>query len=143
MTKNNIYVSVSHIFAVMLNEFEFRSPLPASGKFSLVYMHFACWWLYSLLNFAGFWKVSIVHFLKLWWVAIETFKVYGSLLQYLDIFLTRVDGLRRRLSLAEDRLDFSVLRDTFQVCFLSHLQLFYFLAQSLEKNHFGKLYFIL
>ncbi|KAG9130341.1 hypothetical protein Leryth_004260 [Lithospermum erythrorhizon] len=42
---------------------------------------------------------------------------FSSYYEYLDIFLTRVDGLRRRLSEAvkvEEQLDFSVVRDTFQ-----------------------------
>ncbi|KAA8536632.1 hypothetical protein F0562_029110 [Nyssa sinensis] len=42
---------------------------------------------------------------------------FSSFDEYLDIFLTRVDGLRRRISLAgevEDALDYAVLRDIFQ-----------------------------
>lgn len=39
----------------------------------------------------------------------------------MDLFLTRVDGLRRRMSLAEakkDGLDYTIIRETFQVTFL-------------------------
>ncbi|KAI8555106.1 hypothetical protein RHMOL_Rhmol05G0148400 [Rhododendron molle] len=42
---------------------------------------------------------------------------FSSFDEYLDIFLTRVDGLRRKISLAgevEDALDYAVIRDTFQ-----------------------------
>ncbi|OVA19144.1 RNA recognition motif domain [Macleaya cordata] len=42
---------------------------------------------------------------------------WTHLLQYLDLFLTRIDGLRRRFALAgstEDILDYAVIRDTFQ-----------------------------
>ncbi|XP_058089960.1 uncharacterized protein LOC131236659 isoform X2 [Magnolia sinica] len=40
-----------------------------------------------------------------------------SLEEYMDVFLTRIDGLRRRISLAsamEDDLDYRVIRETFQ-----------------------------
>lgn len=50
---------------------------------------------------------SDIYFLYFWW-------------QYLDIFLTRVDGLRRRISCSaemEDRLDFTMIRVVFKVCF--------------------------
>ncbi|KAF7142436.1 hypothetical protein RHSIM_Rhsim05G0118000 [Rhododendron simsii] len=42
---------------------------------------------------------------------------FSSFDEYLDIFLTRVDGLRRKISQAgevEDALDYAVIRDTFQ-----------------------------
>ncbi|KAI3936901.1 hypothetical protein MKW92_024138 [Papaver armeniacum] len=42
---------------------------------------------------------------------------FSSFEEYLELFLTRIDGLRRRFSLsgsAEDSLGFSVIRDTFQ-----------------------------
>lgn len=40
------------------------------------------------------------------------------LFQYLELYLTRVDGLRRRILLSDEVegiLDFSLIRDTFQV----------------------------
>lgn len=43
----------------------------------------------------------------------------GFYFQYVDIFLTRVDGLRRRITFAKELdngLDFVLIRDTFQVC---------------------------
>ncbi|KAF9623145.1 hypothetical protein IFM89_037726 [Coptis chinensis] len=43
--------------------------------------------------------------------------VFSSSEEYLDLFLTRIDGLRRRINLADstdDFLDYSVIRDTFQ-----------------------------
>nr|XP_010927876.2 squamous cell carcinoma antigen recognized by T-cells 3 [Elaeis guineensis] len=42
---------------------------------------------------------------------------FPSFKEYLDLFLTRVDGLRRRMSIAgakEDELDYALIRDTFQ-----------------------------
>lgn len=42
---------------------------------------------------------------------------FSSFEEYLDLFLTRVDGLRRRISLAgegENTMDYSVIRETFQ-----------------------------
>uniref|UniRef100_A0A1D1XXG4 Squamous cell carcinoma antigen recognized by T-cells 3 n=1 Tax=Anthurium amnicola TaxID=1678845 RepID=A0A1D1XXG4_9ARAE len=43
--------------------------------------------------------------------------VFSSFNEYLDLFLTRIDGLRRRISFSvakEDVLDYSLIRDTFQ-----------------------------
>lgn len=42
---------------------------------------------------------------------------HKNLLQYLDLFLTRIDGLRRRISVAGELqvLDYAVIRDAFQV----------------------------
>ncbi|KAF9587173.1 hypothetical protein IFM89_039613 [Coptis chinensis] len=43
--------------------------------------------------------------------------MFQYLFQYLDLFLTRIDGLRRRINLADstdDFLEYSVIRDTFQ-----------------------------
>lgn len=48
------------------------------------------------------------------------------LLQYIDIYLTRVDGLRRRISSAGsmgDTFNYSLIRDVFQVCFLCKMGL--------------------
>ncbi|WOL03631.1 squamous cell carcinoma antigen recognized by T-cells 3 isoform X2 [Canna indica] len=42
---------------------------------------------------------------------------FPSYKEYMDIFLTRVDGLRRRMSLGDtkkDQLDYALIRDTFQ-----------------------------
>ncbi|KAM7251890.1 hypothetical protein ACFE04_023773 [Oxalis oulophora] len=42
---------------------------------------------------------------------------FSTVEEYLDLFLTRVDGLRRRMSLpskSEDLLDYSIIRETFQ-----------------------------
>jgi hypothetical protein len=50
----------------------------------------------------------------------STFDYWTSLFQYLDLFLTRGDGLRRRFLLngeAEDALNYSIIRETFQVLF--------------------------
>jgi len=51
---------------------------------------------------------------------LTTFDYWTLLFQYLDLFLTRGDGLRRRFSLtgeAEDVLNYSIIRETFQVFF--------------------------
>ncbi|XP_043722052.1 squamous cell carcinoma antigen recognized by T-cells 3 isoform X2 [Telopea speciosissima] len=42
---------------------------------------------------------------------------FSSIEEYLDLYLTRIDGLRRRISLtgpADDALDYALIRDTFQ-----------------------------
>lgn len=45
-----------------------------------------------------------------------TTSVYWILLfQYFDLFLTRADGLRRRLSFTGEVGDYSIIRETFQV----------------------------
>ena len=48
------------------------------------------------------------------------FFLTGSFLfQYLDLFLTRIDGLRRRILFSgevEGVLDYLLIRETFQVC---------------------------
>jgi hypothetical protein len=45
-----------------------------------------------------------------------TASVYWTMLfQYLDLFLTRVDGLRRRFSFTGEVGDYSIIRETFQV----------------------------
>lgn len=45
-----------------------------------------------------------------------TTSIYWILLfQYFDLFLTRADGLRRRLSFTGEVGDYSIIRETFQV----------------------------
>lgn len=55
-------------------------------------------------------------------------------LQYLNLFLTRVDGLRRRISLPgqEEVLDYALIRDAFQVCL--HVQM-YFIRVSMSLTY--------
>lgn len=53
-------------------------------------------------------------------IEFATFCTY--FVQYLDLFLTRVDGLRRRILFGnevENVLDYSLIRETFQVCHIS------------------------
>ncbi|PSS00319.1 Squamous cell carcinoma antigen recognized by T-cells 3 like [Actinidia chinensis var. chinensis] len=63
---------------------------------------------------------------------------FSSYDEYLDIFLTRVDGLRRRISQAgevEDSLDYALIKETFQVTpRLEELQLFRLQQESINNG---------
>lgn len=48
------------------------------------------------------------------------FDYFKLLFQYFNLFLTRIDGLRRRISSSREVdgvLDYSLIRETFQVCY--------------------------
>ena len=50
---------------------------------------------------------------------INFFFLFIFLFQYLDLFLTRVDGLRRRMaSSSEEDLEYKIIRETFQVVYI-------------------------
>lgn len=96
-------------------------------------MSFACAQLRSYLNFFHFmWFLTDTCVLNLYFLLqVSSFaRSYwwcydDSLFQYVDLYLTRVDGLRRRIATeVGDTLDYALIRDTFQVLLLFELVIF-------------------
>lgn len=75
--------------------------------------------VFVMLSFFNFIPPFPLTFNNQYIALINFFFLFIFLFQYLDLFLTRVDGLRRRMASSnEEDLEYKIIRETFQVGYI-------------------------